>query len=705
MAQITAAFRQAALRRGILIRPNSGKATKAVAFAAGIEFANLGFVINPTELENFSDAELNKQLTEVRKIMGADRDMTPIYPGFPQQVAELSTLTLLVEQILHYWTGGAFLPDYPTVAREGLPIEDMLRDARELRVLPAAAAAREIIRDLTLAPVAISEDDVNLLNGAAELQHPDLALIKELASEAKNGENLQHFIAAAAAVSGHSVDEVFAAAAPGASNLDQLLRMILVLNTAPAAEQWKSQYALAVNTLSDTNARSVRFSKISRASRQVIVKRVGELSAGFKADGLQTRQNLWRGVMRAVHPYDYKLTDAERRAADIIHSNVEHRSLNSLVEDAMAKGDVTKVVELLSKYQPGNLLRRVVAILRLVDSIDEAVLLANALVTAGGRANISTLISAYNGILGANDEHARVNRVAGLNNTMLDRSNVKKVNKDYVVLVADAVKSALTSALAKKDAPKAPVAVQGTRAVPLVRRDASTTDRVVDRGEEFSIAGEGDILRIFSHWNNNQRSNGYMDIGLVIIDDKFEQIGVCTWNSWAGSRGWATYSGDKNVSPGDSAAEYFDVNLAKMKSEFPKARYAAMTVQSWSGWPIADVDFIAGAMYRSGNGQAGQVFDARTVATAFKPTTSSTQSVPLAIDLTTNRLVWIDSSNGSDASGVSSTNDSSIGGIVYDEIARPRLTMGELATLWAEAHGVETVDEPVERDALLALLG
>lgn len=705
MAQITAAFRQAALRRGILIRPNSGKATKAVAFAAGIEFANLGFVINPTELENFSDAELNKQLTEVRKIMGADRDMTPIYPGFPQQVAELDTMTLLIEQILHYWTGGAFLPDYPTVAREGLPLEDMLRDARELRALPAASAAREIIRDLALAPVAISEDDVNLLNGSAELQHPDLELIKELASEAKNGENLQHFIAAAAAVSGHSVDEVFTAAAPGASNLDQLLRMILVLNTSPAAEQWKSQYALAVNTLADSHARSVRFSKISRASRKVIVKRVGELSAGFKADSLLTRQDLWRGVMRAVHPFDYKLTDAERRAADIIHSNVEYRTLNSLVEDAMAQGDVVKVVELLSKNQPGNLLRRVVAILRLVDSLDQAVLLANALVAAGGRANISTLISAYNGILSANDEHARVTRVAGLNNTMLDRSQVKKVNKDYIVLVADAVKSALTSALANKEAPKAPVAVQGTRPVPLVRRDASTTDRVVDRGEEFSIAGEGDILRIFSHWKNNQNGGGYMDIGLVVIDDKFEQIGVCTWNSWAGSRNWATYSGDKHVMVGDSAAEYFDVNLAKMKEEFPKARYAAMTVQSWNGWPIADVDFIAGAMYRSGNGQAGEVFDARTVATAFKPTTTATQSVPLAIDLKTNRLVWIDSSNGSTASSVSSTNDTTIGGIVYDEIARPRLTMGELATMWAEAHGVETVDEPVERDTLLALLG
>ena len=705
MAQITDAFRQAALRRGIIIRKSNGKSSKAVAFAASIEFANLGFIIAPDALTLFSDDELNKQLIQVRKIMGADRDMTPIYPGFPQQVADLDSMTLLIEQILHYWTGGKFLPNHPTVAREGLPLEDMLRNARELQVLPAAVAARAIIRELATAPVAMSENDVTLLNAAMELQRPDLSLIKDISAEARNGENLQHFIAGAAAVGGATIDDIFAAAAPGASNLDQLLRMVLVLNTSPAAEKWKIQYKLAVGTLSDSNARSVRFSKMSRAIRRLIVKRVGELSEGFKADSLQGRQDLWRGVMRAVHPHDYKLSEAERRAVDIIHEDTEHRSLNSLVEDAMAKGDVALVVELLSKYQPGNLLRRVVAILRLVSNIDQAVLLANAVAEAGGRANVSTLISSYNGILSANDENTRVTRVAGLKNTMIDRGNVKKVKDNHVLLIADAVKSALTTALAKKAAPKAPVAVKGDRQVPLVNRDASTSDRVIDRGEEMAIAGDGDILRIFSHWKNNQRSNGYMDIGLVLLDDKFQQIGVCTWNSWIGSRDWATYSGDKNVSPGDSAAEYFDVNLAKLKKEFPQARFAAMTVQSWSGWPIANVDFIAGAMFRSGSGQAGEVFDARTVVTAFKPTTDSTQAVPLAINLKNNHLVWIDSSNGSDDSGVSSTNDESIGSIVYDEIARPRLSMGELATLWAQAHGAETVDEPVDRDSVLALLG
>jgi hypothetical protein len=240
-------------------------------------------------------------------------------------------------------------------------------------------------------------------------------------------------------------------------------------------------------------------------------------------------------------------------------------------------------------------------------------------------------------------------------------------------------------------------------AVPLVRRDAATTDREMERGADFAVAGEGDTLRIFSHWNNNQNSSGYMDIGLVILDSNFESVAVLTWNSWSAHRDLGTYSGDKLVYPGSSAAEYFDLNLTKVRAKFPNAIYAAMTIQSYSGWPTSKVDIIAGAMLRS-KPDSGEVFDARSVATAFKPTTDSLQSVPFAIDLRSGKMVWIDSSSGSTTSGMSSTGDTSIGSIVYDELERPRLTLGELAILWAKAHGAETVDEPVNQKELAKLL-
>lgn len=721
MSKITAEFRLAALRRGMLVTSTRGASTDAVAFAGAIELANLGFVVDPSALRTVSTEAITDTIKQARKIMGADRDMTPIYPGFPKQVQELSTMTLLVEQILHYWSGGALLPDYPAIVRDGLAIEDMLRNARTLRVVGAAAAARELITDLVSNPVAISVDDKALLLSALTLQKPSLVLVAETVKNSRNGENVQSFIAAVNKVGGFSRDELALAVIPVVSNSDVLLRVMLALFTScapitkggvldvekdmPSTSERKriENYTLAVNNLADRHARAVYMLNVPRPVRRAVVEKLGKVSSDYKADSLVGRQMLWRKVMTAVHAYDFALSDAQKRAADIIHSNVDYKTLNSLIEDAMARRDVATAVELLAENQPGNLLRRLVSLLRLVKSTKDAKSLAKAVRKVGSQSNVTTLISAYNGVLGANDNSARVTRVAGLNNTMVNRADVVKVEEEHLDLVRKSLKKALRDCLAKKAAPVGPVPVKSTMAVPLVRRDAATTDREMERGADFAVAGEGDTLRIFSHWNNNQNSSGYMDIGLVILDSNFENLAVLTWNSWSAHRDLGTYSGDKLVYPGNSAAEYFDLQLAKVRAKYPNAIYAAMTIQSYTGWPTSRVDIIAGAMLRS-KPDSGEVFDARSVATAFKPTTDSTQSVPFAVDLRSGKMVWIDSSNGSTASGTSSTSDNSIGSIVYDELERPRLTLGELATLWAKAHGAETVDEPVNQKELAKLL-
>lgn len=722
MSQITSDFRSSALRRGLLVKPSKGTSSQSIAYAGAIELANLGFVVSPAELAEVSDATITDTIKQARKIVGADRDMTPIYPGFPKQVQELSTMTLLVEQILHYWTGGAFLPNYPTIVRDGLPIEDMLRNARTLRVVSAADAARELADELVSNPVAISADDKVLLNAALTHQKPTLDAVAETVKKSRNGENIQSYISAVRKSSRtFSNEELALAIFPVASNSDVLLRMVLSIFTiaAPvnngeiinpnntnisAREAMRlANYSLAVETLADRHARAVRMTRINRPVRRAIVERLGAVSDGYKADSVVGRQMLWRKVMTAVHPYDNSLSEAQKRIVDIIHSNVPYQTLNSLIEEAIADKDAIKAVALLAVHQPGNLLRRLVALLRLVKTSKDAKILAKTVKAVCSKSNLTTLVSAYNGVIAANDDAARVTRVAGITNTMVSRADVVKVNEEYVALVLKALKKAIKENLANKPAPAGPVAVVSSMAVPLVRRDAATTDRQMERGADFAIAGEGDTLRIFSHWENNQKTSGYMDIGLVILDDKFKSLAVLTWNSWSEHRDLGTYSGDKNVYPGDSAAEYFDLELAKVKAKFPTAIYAAMTIQSWSGWPTSKVDIIAGAMLRS-KPNSGEVFDARSVSTAFKPTTDSTQSVPFAVDLRSGKLIWIDSSNGSTASGTSSTNDGTIGSIVYDELERPRLTLGELATLWAKAHGAETVNSPVNQKELMNLL-
>ena len=105
----------AALRTGRAVVGFSPEATAdpAIGQAAAVELARLGFLVDPRMLETTTTESLTELLASASEVAGGDRDMTPIYPEFPAQVKASDTLTLLVEQLLHYITAGQFLPQRP----------------------------------------------------------------------------------------------------------------------------------------------------------------------------------------------------------------------------------------------------------------------------------------------------------------------------------------------------------------------------------------------------------------------------------------------------------------------------------------------------------------------------------------------------------------------------------------------------------------
>ena len=703
MSNITKEFRTAALRKGLVIRSKRDATVKPVILnAAAVEFAHLGFRVDPNTLVGLDVKTLQDSLEAARVVIGADRAMKPVYAGFPKQVKELDTATLIIEQLLHYWTGGAFLPNHGDISREGLPLEDMARADRVLTVVTAGEAASAVLKDILANPVAVSDADRELLKGSVAILAPNAVDAAALAKNTVNGENLQVYVSAVAEVSNNTPAQVVEAFLPVATNLDQALRVILAVATFPVETAPLAKYERAVKNLSNKDASTVKFKSLPKSTRRLIVARLADLSRDYKADSLVARRDLWRRALRSVHPYDFNLSVAASRAVDIVHSNVEYRTFNSEVEAAMEKGDAATVVELLTAHQPGNLLRRVVAILRLSSTLKEAKILASSIKEVGHKSSLTTLISAYNGVINANDETPKLTKVAGRTNTIREVSE-KKVNEKYISVVSTGLLAAIKTHLSEKAAPVGPVAIESEIAVPLVLRDAASSDRGLDRGEKMTVAGEGDTLRLFGHWNNDQNHSGYMDIGVVVLDGDFNVLATATWDSWPNARDWAVYSGDKLVQPGDNAAEYIDVDLKKLKKSLPNAAWVSMTVQSWSGWPINQVDFLGGAMLRS-SAEKGWVFEPRSVVSAFKPTTVSTHSLPFAVKLEDNELVWLDSSNGSTRGGNSASRDTTTGILIKNEIAFARLTYGELAELWAEAHNVETVNEPVVKKDILSLL-
>jgi hypothetical protein len=194
---------------------------------------------------------------------------------------------------------------------------------------------------------------------------------------------------------------------------------------------------------------------MSRPARRAVMEALGRLSSGFYADNLVLKQRLWRKVMRSVHPYSQiELSDAARRAADVIHSNGEYRTLDSLVEKALADGDTSTVIDLLSENRPHALLERLVEILRSARTLASAKKLAAAVEDATLNSSVTTLVRAYNGVAGANFDGVKLVRVAGRNNRMISTDH-KDIPQRHIETVLVAITKALTARLAKADAPLA----------------------------------------------------------------------------------------------------------------------------------------------------------------------------------------------------------------------------------------------------------
>ena len=78
--------------------------------------------------------------------------------------------------------------------------------------------------------------------------------------------------------------------------------------------------------------------------------------------------------------------------------------------------------------------------------------------------------------------------------------------------------------------------------------------------------------------------------------------------------------------------------------------------------------------------------------------------MPYVFDIDKSVMVWLDSSTGSDKSGMSATHDNLSGHIVRDEL-RQKMTYGHLAELLAYAHTLKTdANMPANVDMLDKLL-
>ena len=728
----TAAF----MRRGLFVaRPTAASpSNRIVATTAAIELLNLGFIANPEQLQQLPVEELKQLIATAAQLIGADRTWVPMYPGFPEQVMNISDGAVFFNAITHYLTLRQWRPDEHSKLKTASPRVLALVTPDTLMLVNEWEKAR-----------ALSEADREFVHDLAEYLDTDTAALFQAATF-RNGENFATALWDVWYATGGNQDATLSAGLDSARNVDDVLRTVLTV-FVDDSERARDLLCSAEHP--------VNITPIPRRHRVAIITALARFSNDFNLDLLAHRRHLWRRLMRRIHPFDVTGHQAAQHQLDVIHGNSNYRTLNSRIETALETSDVVEAVRLL-EHTPGNFVRRLDHLMRLATSSrtkdweKKARAIENTARKVLSNVSLTTLISAYNGLQNR-DSCVVITRVGGRSNKLRERV-ITKVDAKLLGNATAALLDGMVARLATAPPPIAPVPVVGDAPVELVRRDASSglrhascgqhlpaqdrdiTDvirmfvpwfgndiypklRHISRGERLPLPDKDttDIIRMFVHGFGHD-----ICLGVVFTDTHFQHIiGSLDYTNIIRNpmHGFVTHSGDiTNASTQDGMCEFIDITLRHKHNhilsrigkkpdfiqKFPSARYAIMSIVShnkgYNGELFADIDTVAGVMTRT-HSMAGQVFEPRTVETAAHVTVRSISAIPLIVDLEQWELIWLDTSIGDQFGGCSSMGQQDVLKVAQAEMeaTKNRLSVGELMRLWARAHNAKTIDKAADQ--------
>lgn len=654
----------------------SGNEAAIVSVLRNLE--TYGYVLSTDAVKALSQlnreqiADFSKGLTAiVREAKGAHVTYEPMYPNFPEQVANASDVELYANAFMHYfgdWIGVRIMPVYEKDEREPLV------DFRALEVIDAGSVEdfMLIATNLLGSKLALSDSDKSDLQWF--FSNYGTALTDYIPAVIPNKENL-----ASAASFVYKVDsEMFASLLRRASTATDLLRIAAALSGSPAS-------------LSS----AVRFTNFSKATRRAFLSALNDMNSSVAEDMLRHKA-LWKTLGEKLHPGEYAVRyPVAYKAFSALRNNDKIVTFNGLVETAIKNRSIDAAIALLST-RPGEFARRLDKLIRttgnaenICDAFDEIA------------ADVSTPV------LWQVKNHF-THRFDGVENPAFVEPEIKEVAP------APAPRSSDTRDLAKElkdffenrsfDVPetkrKAPVTVESdpnkklrtffpkgsvanihsiednlpsfdegyaheivescNRAlkeiyagkeslgkvfidpelkrftIPSAVRSASRSLNTAGRGTRTPI-GTSDTVRLFIWWKDGMERTD-LDLSVLMLDENHKTVATVSYYNLRESGG-AVHSGDITSAP-DGDSEFIDISVSGLRKRGIK--YVMMVVNSFTEQPFFELpECFAGFMTRTAS-MSGEIFEPRTVENVFDLTADTKIAVPLIFDLESNESIWTD---------------------------------------------------------------
>lgn len=599
--------------------PGDGGVTVAHVAVVQKETEHLGYVLSDALVSRLSTLSvpqlthfLRGLLKDLRPQVGAHRVHEPLYPGFPQQVLQLSEAQLYLNAVQHYLSLRRL---------RRLPRDDDNSSSRP--PLLHGKAPREIdlgtlddfesiFTRLASSKSSLSADDKADVAWFVRQYRQDIYRL--LPEKLPFKENL-------ALVGARLLEH-----APGSAT-----EAFLAGQMRTATDVLRLAVALSDGDVS--LAKATKFRSLPRARRKLLLGLVER--AGEPTEDMLRWPERWKRLGEVLHPGEFAQRFAKTAAAfAVLRDGLPFRSFNGLVETQLRAGQALQAAATL-QMRPGELARRLDHLLRTAPTSAEVI---DSYASVAARVSTPVLLQVL-----AHFQHRGQNPLRAFF-PKGDVANAFALQDARPALPAQAAAQVIRVCEQMLIERFAKLPALGNcyvdpelryHLVPLTQRSASRSLRTLVRGSRPAMP-DSRFIRLFLWWMNG-RGRTDVDLSAALFDKDFRFVDVLAYYKLKNYGGH--HSGDIVDAP-KGAAEFIDLDLDRLRAM--NVRFVVMTLNSFTLQPYCDLpECFAGWMARH-DLNSGEVFEPRTVEDRVDIASDTQICLPAAFDLIERRVIWMD---------------------------------------------------------------
>ena len=354
------------------------------------------------------------------------------------------------------------------------------------------------------------------------------------------------------------------------------------------------------------------------------------------------KKALWCGLLHHIH-YKPKSENGKRFVQAMRQKGNE--SVYAEFERAMIQGEVQKAAVILKNGKgSGAVLRNLHYLLSRAKTADDIRCILSMVETD----NVMILLQLYVRYRTYVNEISRTFRFTRFNKLIVYRENEKDSRRRKTILSEDTVsaleefigshlKKLLKNRVGRVYLDKAMKNI----ALPIQESTTQGGYGVLPRGSRLAIP-EGNKLRAFVYW---EKVND-IDLSAIGLDGKGGQHEFSWRTMWGEALEAIVFSGDE-TSGYEGGSEFYDVDLTKFRQLYPSIEKLIFSANVYSGPHFCECLCRAGYMIRE-NDDSGEIYEPKTVRSAFTVNADSTMTYLFGVDLKTREFVWLNTAKESE---------------------------------------------------------